>query len=441
MLLPGLLFAAAESQGMVAAVEAALAHSPQLKSADARVREAGLGRREALATRWPALSMRSQFTRSDNPIFVFGSLLEQSRFGPRNFAIDSLNNPGDLSNIKSALDLKLPLFTGFEITSAARMSELAQSQARDAYEGATQQLRLNTALAYGRLITQREMLRMLDERISASEKEIADARRLKERGAVLGSDFYAAEAIFGSLRTWKIQAQTEQATTLARLASLTGQEHWQPQEFLPGRTPPVLSKVELQNAALIQRPDIGAMAREVEIAHVGRNQAGRTWWPKVQAFATVETNSEDFNSSPSNHALGVAAQLPFGDPAYLSRRARLSAAEEAAKQSQAELQNSIRAEVSQAYEAYQGALASIAPTRETRDRADRSLDLFRPLYRSGRQSILDVLRAEEALARSHNHYLEALYQVHASYLQLQAAAGTLDASVIHALSQLPGERP
>jgi len=123
---------AAASSGFAVAVDAILSHNSGIKAAEAKIRQAEAGRREAQAMRLPMLSARSQFTRGDQPVYVFGSLMEQGRFGPQNFAIDALNHPGDLSNIQSGLDLGVPLFTGFELASAARLSELAEAQAKRA---------------------------------------------------------------------------------------------------------------------------------------------------------------------------------------------------------------------------------------------------------------------------------------------------------------------
>jgi len=427
---------AADMSGLSAAVDAVLSHNSGMKAAQAQVRQAEAGQREAQAMRLPMLSARSQATRGDNPVYVFGSLMEQGRFGPENFAIDQLNHPGDLTNIQSGLDLGVPLFTGFELTSAARLSELAQSQARNGYEGTAQQLRFQAASLYLQLMFDRDVLKSLDERISVSDNEVADARKLKEKGVVFGSDYYAAEAIYGGLKGWRIQVQTDQTAALSKLALLSGREDWQPKESMTDKTLPVDTKANLETAALLKRPDLLAAASQVSMAEVNRRQANRSLLPKVQAFASLETNTNDFSSNPSNHTFGVSAKLPFGDPAYFARQSRSLAAQESAEESRKELEESIRIEVAQAYDAYQGALAALPVAKDTLDRAAKSLDLFRPLYHSGRQSIIEVLRAEEGLAKAQTAYLQALFQAHTSYLRLQATAGSLDEKAIDQVSQL-----
>lgn len=432
---------AEDRPGLTTMVDAVLARNSGMKAAEAKVRQAEAGRRQATAMRFPMLSARSQFTRSDNPVYVFGTLMQQGHFGPQNFAIDSLNNPGPLTNIQSALDLGIPLFTGFELTSAARLSELSWHEASSGREGAAQQLRLQTASLFFQLLFYRDLLKNLDDRIVASGQEIADAGNLKARGVVLGSDYYAAEAIHSGLKGWKIQVQADQSTALARLAILSGKEGWQPTGSLTGKMPEVASKEDLMKTALIKRPELLAAESRVTMADVNRRQAGRALLPKIQAFASLATNTDDFSSNPSNYLFGVGATFPLGDPAYFARRSGSLAAEEAAAESRTQLEESIRIEVSQAYEAYQGARAGLSLAKDTQERAAKSLELFRPLYRSGRQSILEVLRAEEASARTQATYLQALLNIHVDYLQLQAAAGCLDQTVITQLSRQSMETP
>ncbi|HVO32323.1 MAG TPA: TolC family protein, partial [Elusimicrobiota bacterium] len=115
---------AADPAGLAATVQAVLRHDAGLQAAEAQLRQAQSARDEARAARYPSLSARGQLTRGDQPVYVFGSLLEQGRFGPQDFAIDSLNHPGDLTNIQSALDLAVPLFTGFELSASVKRREL-----------------------------------------------------------------------------------------------------------------------------------------------------------------------------------------------------------------------------------------------------------------------------------------------------------------------------
>ncbi len=82
-----------EALTLSSAIDRALKNNPLIRItlsgreiADAQLREARAGWR-------PLLQFSETFIRGNNPVFVFGSLLEQARFGPQNFQISALNNP------------------------------------------------------------------------------------------------------------------------------------------------------------------------------------------------------------------------------------------------------------------------------------------------------------------------------------------------------------
>ena len=73
------------------------------KAAEARVGQAQGGR-------LPKVNYSESWTRSDNPVFVFSSLLTQRQFGEQNFQIQTLNRPGFLNNFQSQVTAVQPLF-------------------------------------------------------------------------------------------------------------------------------------------------------------------------------------------------------------------------------------------------------------------------------------------------------------------------------------------
>ncbi len=73
------------------AVEIALAKNPLIRATAARRELADAQLAVALATRMPFLQASESVTTSNNPVFVFGSLLEQGRFGANNL-VSSLSS-------------------------------------------------------------------------------------------------------------------------------------------------------------------------------------------------------------------------------------------------------------------------------------------------------------------------------------------------------------
>lgn len=87
-------------------------------------------------------------------------------------------------------------------------------------------------------------------------------------------------------------------------------------------------------------------------------------------------------------------------------------------------------------------LAAVLPDlNESLARGRDSLEQVRPLYREGRQSVLEVLRAEEAVAHLEDSRLETLCRLRSDWAALRAAQGRLDDEAVTTLARsLEGPR-
>jgi outer membrane protein TolC len=74
----------------------------------------------------PKINYAESFARSDNPVFVFSSLLTQHQFGAENFAIGPLNRPDPLNNFQSLLTVDQPIYDAGLTRNAVKSAELTQ---------------------------------------------------------------------------------------------------------------------------------------------------------------------------------------------------------------------------------------------------------------------------------------------------------------------------
>jgi outer membrane protein TolC len=437
LLLPAAASAQSGGLSLGAAVDAVMQRNPGVAGAKYRVQEADAALRQTQMKRLPSLTVNSAFTRGDNPVYVFGTLLEQRSFTEANFGLSSLNSPGLLSDFKNSFELGVPLFTGFELQSSERLGRLGRDAAASGQELAAENTRYAVVESFLQILLQQDLSQVLDERIEASGAEIENARKLKEKGLVLGSDYYAAQATLGGLQAWRTQVAAGLEAAKSGLATLLGAEprFLAVQGVLAQKEYPLEPEAELVERALRQRPELRQSSLREDMASVQRRQEDWSLLPKVEAFAAAETDTNDFNGNPWNKIFGMRASIPLGDPAYPSRRSRAQAALDASQSEAQRDQEGVRIEVSQVYRTYQGVRASLPITKDTVEKARQSLELFRPLYREGRQSIMEVLRAEEGMAKAQSAYLESLYKLHAGRARLLLAAGSLDRQAVRDIEQ------
>ncbi len=425
----------ASAADLPSVVASALGRSPVLAETRARKRQAEAAGREASWSRLPRLSARGQVMRSDDPLFAFGELLQERRVTQADFAPDKLNRPGYQTSVRGTLELGMPLFTGFELTRARKLAGLAADEAEAMGGTAGQAIRLRATDGYLRGLKDRALLAELEARIISSVAEIANAERLKRQGLVLGSDHQAALAILSGLKAWRARAAAEKAAHDVELSVLTGGPAPEPSGSLRDWTPPLEDDPALVAGALSSRRDLRSADLRKQAAGVRREGASQSLLPVVDAFAAMQTAADGFNSGAASRLVGVRASIPFGDPAYTSRRAQAKAAEEAAALSREGLEDMVRGEVLSRAAGLRGTAAVLPELTESLARARQSLEQAQPLYREGRQSVMEVLRAEEAVARLEEMRLETLYQLRSQWASLRAAQGRLDDEAVAVLSR------
>src|SRR5215475_5807106 len=107
------------------AVKVALEENKTIAATNAAVRAAETRIVEARSGLLPKLNYSESFVRSDNPVFVFSSLLTQHQFGTENFNIGPLNRPDSINNFQSLLSVEQPLYDAGQTRNAVKSADLS----------------------------------------------------------------------------------------------------------------------------------------------------------------------------------------------------------------------------------------------------------------------------------------------------------------------------
>ena len=115
---------AAEPWTLERALDYALAHNPDSRLAQQRIVAAQAGLEQANSAYWPRLQVQSSYTRTDNPMLVFGSILNQRSYSSSlNF-----NDVPDVDNLNARGIVTVPLYAGGR-NIAGRQSAKANTEA------------------------------------------------------------------------------------------------------------------------------------------------------------------------------------------------------------------------------------------------------------------------------------------------------------------------
>jgi outer membrane protein TolC len=410
------------------AVEIALRTSPSMKVtaagrqlADARLQEARTGR-------WPSLQAAEIFTRSNNPVFVFGTLLEQGRFGPDNFAIDSLNHPDAVNNFRSSLTLRLPLFDQRQTETRTAQARIAQQEADQQTEMAAQQLRFAVIRTFYGLLLALARLEVSDEAVKTAEADVKRARDMFESGLVVQSDLLAVEVQLSEFRQQQIQAKGDLVTAMAALNSAMGlpvDSPRQPLGQLVERAFPTESVEALSEQALQNRPDYQRAVLSARASEVRSRGARGDWLPRVDAFVTAGASGRYVAGGSGDYAAGASVTFNVFDAGRKARIDQSRAAESIANAEQEQLANQIRFEVTRAYQQYVSARERMAVVAQITAQATETLRMVQDRYHAGLTTITELLRAQTALVRARSDVLAARYDQYVGYANVLLAAGRL----------------
>ena len=410
------------------AVEIALAKNPLTRVAAGGRQLADAQLAAARAMRWPILQASESITTSNNPVFVFGSLLEQGRFGVNNFQIDSLNNPDALTNFRGGLSVRLPVFDQRQSRARIDTAKLGQEQADQQTELVAQQIRFDVLKSYYGVLLAQSRVVVADEAIQTGT---ADLKRIKDKfetGFVVRSDLLAAEVQVSEFRQQKIQATGELAIAQAALNTALGLPVNSPHTItdeLSERLFSIETPDELNRQALQNRPEYARAMLAVRMNARQIRGARDEALPRVDAFSSVGISGRNPVTGSSDYAIGASVSVNVFDPGRKARINQARAAEAIAHADQEQLANQISFEVVRAYQQFVSARERLQVVAQTTAQASEVLRIVRDRYHEGLTTITEVLRAELALVRARTDVVTARHDHYVAYANVLLATGRL----------------
>jgi outer membrane protein len=410
------------------AVDLALRNHPLLRAAVSGREIVDAQMREAQAGYWPLLQFSEIFTHSNNPVFVFGSLLEQSRFGPQNFNIDSLNSPSPLSNFRTALIVRMPVFDQLETPTRVSQARIGQEQSDKQQDQIKQQVRLEVIRSYYGVLVAEGKKEVAAEAVKMAEAEVGRIRDYYETGMVVQADLLAAQVQLSEFRQQAIDATGEAVIMYAALNTALGVPDLPPQKVAGRLTEKgfVLPGLEdLVQSALSYRPDYARAGLTVRAQEKRVRGAWGQYLPKVDVFSTYGLSGRDLASGSSDYAIGAGLTYNIFDHSRSAKLDQARAAQSAASAEREHLSNQIRLEVVRAYQQYVSARERLNLASETVAQAKEALRIVEDRYHEGLTTITEVLRAQTAFVRTRQSLLNARYDYYLGYAQVLIATGRL----------------
>lgn len=419
--------AGAERLSLEQAAQEALARNPQIVAAGAQTAAARASLAEARASWLPRIDASASATRSDNPVFVFGSLLEQGRFSAQHFDPAFLNDPDPLRNDRLAINVHYTLFDQLRRFGSVQSASASVARAGRAEEEARQAILLETVRRYLAVSLAQQRREVAAEAVRAAESEASAIRDRLQQGLVVESDLLSAQVQLAQFRQQEIEAEGEAAIAQAALATVLGRPV---SDDLSVETVPEHAFAAIDtNAALGRAADRGrvvAAAKGSDIARLQLRTARGSLLPRIDAFASWGSSDGD-----PDKTVGAVLSFDIFDMAKPARIAAAKAGVRAAEAMEAAERDAVTMEIVSAVHRHRAAERRLEVARRSAEQAEAAERIVRDRYENGLVTITEQLRAHTALVQARLSLLAARHDYTAGYAEvLRSTGGLKDVSFI-----------
>lgn len=395
------------------AVERALERSPQYAQATAAFRNAEGGRRTALGSFLPSLSLSSG-----------ASTRSQNQFDPTTQRVVA----GSASSYNASLSASATVFEGgrrFRDWDRAQ-ADLAAADAdrTDARFGVV----LQTQTLYFNALRQAELLEVQRSRVERAEESLGNIRRQIQLGAATRSDTLRARLEVANARQAELQAEVALRGARFALGRQVGEDSpvapVAPTDMDPRAL--LLSEEEIYALAENESPGVHAARANQTAANASVGAARTAYWPSVRVNSGYSWANDvaAFADGNTSWSLGLSMSVPVFNG--FTREENINRAEQTARVASLQEEDArlaAREQADAALQALQTAERATEIAQEAVLVAREDLRVVQERYRLGVGTILDLITSQIAVEQAEADLVSARYDYVLARAQLGALLG------------------
>jgi outer membrane protein TolC len=390
----------AEPWTLERAIEYALAHNPDARIAQHRIAASQAGLAQANSAFWPKLQLQSSYSRTDNPMLAFGSILNQRSFNPAlNF-----NNGPETDDVNVRGIITAPLYAGGR-NIAERDAAKSNSRAAKYEQMAVRNtLQFEVVRTFHTILKTRQFVRSVEATVHSYETNLVIAQRRLEAGTLLKADVLDFEVRLAQGQENLVAARNANLLAERALRNLLGVETTE--EFVVADTVP---NIEVPSNGGAERPELLALRQRQEAAMAKLRGARSGYKPRVSAFGNIDYDYGTITRGDGrSYAGGIVAQWDLWDG--FSTRSKISEAEanlDSLREEERKLKLSIDLETEEAKLNLAAANERLFATEKGVSLASESLTLTRNRFEQGSALPTQIIDAESALLAARVRRAEA----------------------------------
>lgn len=427
------LSAGAASLSLNEAIQEAIRQNPQTAASLAVIEQAEQQVQQARSGYHPQVYLSETLSNTNNPMWAFGTKLNQERITQEDFVPDRLNHPSSITNSATVVGLEWPLYTGGQVGLRVDQANIQVQGATRQADRVRQQLIARTVSAYSQVVLAQANLQVVEDalRTAKAYREMIETRY--RSGLVVKSDALRAQVRVAELEQERIQAESQIQVAQAMLNSILGRsvdDRFDVSDILqPPKPMPSGSIESWEEKAIQQRPDLAAIRLKQQMAEkeVARSRAEHL--PQIAMIGNYEINSEKFDDAGTNYTVGAMMKINLYSGQRITAKTR--EAEAVVRQINAlkrDMESAVQLETRQAYLRLTSSYNRIAVAEKAVAQAEEGLKIAQDRYENGLYPLVSLLDAELALKQARTAHLQALHEYLNAGAELALASGEIDAS-------------
>jgi outer membrane protein TolC len=421
---------AQDSLSLREAARLALRENKAIAATNAGMRASAARIDEARAGKLPKLNYSESFSRSDNPVFVFSSLLTQHQFGVENFSIGPLNRPDSLNNFQSQLTVDQVLYDAGQTRNAVKSADLSRQMTGEEQRRTQMQVIAGVVRAYYGAVLAAESLKTAEQAFKSAEADLTRAESVRTAGMSTDVDVLSIRVHLAAVTEQRIQRAADLDVAKSALNDALGLPLDTGHVLSTALGPldlPNLTLASLEKDASTTRPENRQIHLAADLAKTQVDSARSTMLPQVAFHAAFEADRQQFiNKGGANWlaSIGLRWNL-FNGMADKARIEESSYLLERAHADEQRMGSAVRLEVRRAWADLGAAQQRIEVAKAAVAEAEESLRITQNRYESGMSNVTDLLRNETAVLESQTRYLAAVHDQRIAATMLDLAAGRL----------------
>lgn len=424
---------AAEEEGisLTEAIRMALANPNNLGVYGAGVTEAEAKVDQAVAARWPTLSLSTNYTRVGPQITTSPGfeLDPSSPASPAGFKlVTKAQKIEAIGTYTTGINLQFPLYTGGKLKTGTELAQVGLEVAELSYQTACQDLVHQVVQAYVSVLKADGMLALSREQI----KILSEHQRLIEANLRLGyatkSDLLETQIRLTQAELGVVKAEHGKKLAMENLCTLLGIP---PQDLILTSKPALAAEHEppalegVLRRAEANRPELKNLALAIRSAEENLKLAKAYWKPNLAMIGAYEAQNPDQPTlQDAVWRITLSLDWKFFDAGAGKAGVQQAEAQLGKLRYQlAQTKELIALEVRQKYLAVNEAAQVLALTKLNLSQAQENYALQKAKFELGAATNLELLTAQNTLNGARNDYLNAEYDYYLAVSYLYHALG------------------